>query len=42
LSQPTKNGVKAGGLEDKKVKVALVQALRLWTGCTFHRGSRGI
>ena len=26
----------------KKVKVTLVQALRLCTGCTAHRGSRGI
>jgi len=26
----------------KKVKVTLVQALRLGTGCTAHRGSRGI
>jgi len=25
-----------------KVKVTLVQALRLCTGCTAHRGSRGI
>jgi hypothetical protein len=26
----------------KKVKVTLVQALRLCTGCTAHRGRRGI
>jgi hypothetical protein len=26
----------------KKVKVILVQALRLCTGCTTHRGSKGI
>jgi len=26
----------------KKVKCTLVQALRLCTGCTVHRGSRGI
>jgi hypothetical protein len=26
----------------KKVKVTLVQALRLCTGCTAHRGSRGM
>jgi hypothetical protein len=26
----------------KKVKCTLVQALRLCTGCTAHRGSRGI
>ena len=28
--------------EGKKVKVTLVQALRFCTGCTAHRGSRGI
>jgi len=26
----------------KKVKVTLVQALRLFTGCTAHGGTRGI
>ena len=26
----------------KKVKCTVVQALRLCTGCTVHRGSRGI
>jgi len=26
----------------EKVKCTLVQALRLCTGCTAHRGSRGI
>jgi hypothetical protein len=26
----------------KKVKITLVQALRLCTGCTAHKGSRGI
>jgi hypothetical protein len=25
----------------KKVKVTLVQALRIYTGCMAHRGSRG-
>jgi hypothetical protein len=25
-----------------KVKVTIVQALRLCTGCTAHRGSRGV
>ena len=29
-------------LVKKKVKVTLLQALRLCTGCTAHRGSRGI
>ena len=29
-------------IKDKKVKVTLVQALRLCTGRTAHRGSRGI
>ena len=29
-------------LNSKKVKCALVQALRLCTGRTAHRGSRGI
>ena len=28
--------------KEVKVKVTLVQALRLCTGCTAHRGSRGI
>jgi hypothetical protein len=28
--------------EKVKVKCTLVQALRLCTGCTAHRGSRGI
>jgi hypothetical protein len=30
------------GITDVKVKCNLVQALRLCTGCTAHRGSRGI
>jgi hypothetical protein len=30
------------GLKKVKVKVNLAQALRLCTGCTAHRGSRGI
>jgi len=29
-------------LKEGKVKVTLVQALRLYTSCTAHRGSRGI
>jgi len=29
-------------LDKVKVKVTLVEALRLCTGCTAHRGSRGI
>jgi hypothetical protein len=29
-------------LKRKKVKVTLVQAVRLCTGCTAHRGRRGI
>jgi hypothetical protein len=29
-------------IRKKKVKCTLVQALRLCTGCTAHRGSRGI
>ena len=29
-------------MEERKVKVTLVQALRLCTGRTAHRGSRGI
>jgi len=32
--------LRAGG--KVKVKVTLVQALRLCTGCTVHRGSRGV
>jgi hypothetical protein len=28
--------------EKVKVKVTLVQTLRLCTGCTAHRGSRGV
>jgi len=32
----------AGRVKESKVKVTLVQALRLCTGRTAHRGSRGI
>ena len=35
--------IKTGHLDGKeKIKCALVQGLRLWTGRTAHRGSRGI
>jgi hypothetical protein len=34
--------IKLGVRNMKKIKVTLVQALRLCTGRTVHRGSRGI
>ena len=48
LSHKKTTAVEVTGLSDKahcikvKVKVTLVQALRLCTGRTAHRGSRGI
>ena len=44
ISMPTNNGTEGGQLlvVKGKVKCTLVQALRLCTGRTAHRGSRGI